>query len=200
MQTSDPKHRIICLSMTPPSTITSSSLVFIIPTNIFFNFDSVAEPIMWKNWGSSNVRVFRYQFPCNVGVSGNRVSLLFPDSEVVTLPDHFPTEYRLCMMDFSPLAVERRQGLGRVVKEPSTVQITELGQSVMISLRYVEVVSDKRISYQSGLSKPEIWVDSDRIIWLNDVGFSQFTSTSDIHILSRIGSSRSLRYRGSLYY
>ncbi|OJA12069.1 hypothetical protein AZE42_02170 [Rhizopogon vesiculosus] len=166
MQTSDPQHRIICLSMTSPST--NSSFAFIISTNIFFNFDSVAEPIMWKNWGSSNVRVFRHRYPCNVGVSGNRVLLLFPDSEVVTLPNRLPTEYRLRMMDFSPLAAERRQGLGRVVKEPSTVYIDESGQSVMTSLPYVEVVSDKRISYQSELPRPKIWVDSDRIIWLND--------------------------------
>ncbi|OJA20619.1 hypothetical protein AZE42_12418 [Rhizopogon vesiculosus] len=168
MQTSDPKHRIICLSMTPPSTTTSSSLVFIISTNIFFNFDSVEELIMWKNWGSSNVRVFRHRYPCNVGVSGNRVLLLFPDSEVVTLPNRLPTEYRLRMMDFSPLAAERRQGLGRVVKESSTVYIDESGQSVMTSLPYVEVVSDKRFRYQNRLPRPEIWVDSDRIIWLND--------------------------------
>ncbi|KAG0700144.1 hypothetical protein DFH29DRAFT_1001408 [Suillus ampliporus] len=67
-------------------------------------------------------------------------------------------------MDFSPLAVERRQGLGRVAKEPSTIKITEfwlskkgVAESLTTSLPYVEVVSDRTIGNN------RIWVDKDRI-------------------------------------
>ncbi|KAG2339405.1 hypothetical protein BDR05DRAFT_1003367 [Suillus weaverae] len=46
-------------------------------------------------------------------------------------------------MDFSPLAVERRHGLGRVVREPSVTEIYEPETTLTTSLPYVEVVSDR---------------------------------------------------------
>jgi len=69
-------------------------------------------------------------------------------------------DYKLHMMDFSPLAVERRQGLGKVVTEPSTIEITESEETLTTSLPYVEVVSD-RIFGASQVT--DIWVDKDRI-------------------------------------
>jgi hypothetical protein len=76
------------------------------------------------------------------------------------------------MMDFSPLAVERRQSLGRVVKEPSTVEMTESGDKLTTSLPYVEVVSDRsfRIGELRGM-----WIDRDKII-LRTVNLSRFIS------------------------
>lgn len=72
------------------------------------------------------------------------------------------------MMDFSLLAVERRQGLGRVVKEPSTIEITEsrsgetLAESLTTSLPYVEVVLDPDRTFGfRGFEK--IWIDKDRV-------------------------------------
>lgn len=64
------------------------------------------------------------------------------------------------MMDFSPLAVERRQGLGRVVREPSATEIHKQGKTLITSLPYVEVVSD--IVFDS-VELIGMWVDRDRI-------------------------------------
>lgn len=73
---------------------------------------------------------------------------------------------RLHMMDFSPLAVARRQGLGRVVKDPSTIQFTA-SDNLVTSLPYVEVVSERTYSYDDAVLL-EIWVDNDRIVLLTD--------------------------------
>jgi hypothetical protein len=43
-------------------------------------------------------------------------------------------------MDFSPLAVQRQQGLGKVVSEPSTIDITESAEKLTTFLSYVVVV------------------------------------------------------------
>jgi hypothetical protein len=51
-------------------------------------------------------------------------------------------EYSLDMMDFSPLAIKHQQGLGRLVREPSTIDLDEV--LVTTSLPYVEVVSNKK--------------------------------------------------------
>lgn len=51
-------------------------------------------------------------------------------------------EYSLHMMDFSPFAIKHRQGLGRLMKEPSTIDLD--GVLVTTSLPYVEVVSNKK--------------------------------------------------------
>jgi hypothetical protein len=88
-------------------------------------------------------------------------------------------EYRLHMMDFSPSAVVHRQGLGRVVTEPSTVEITEPGEerTITSSLPYVEVASDRTFGADELV---EIWVDKDKIYLPKDperqdvVGFPPF--------------------------
>jgi hypothetical protein len=69
------------------------------------------------------------------------------------------------MLDFSQLAVERRQGLGRVVKQPSTVEILESGviQNLTTSLPYVEVTTQRTFGYGE---LQTIWIDHDRIILL----------------------------------
>lgn len=81
------------------------------------------------------------------------------------------------MMDFSPLAVERRQGLGLVVvKKPSTIEINEFGKTLTTSLPYVEVLSDRVFD---AIELIGMWVDTDRIYLAkmidppeDDVGFS----------------------------
>ncbi|KAG2037062.1 hypothetical protein BDR03DRAFT_958455 [Suillus americanus] len=147
--TSDPEHRLLCYSTFRPS------LVFVISTRLFFNLDSEhvgekAVTIPWQNWGPTNTRVFPDSW--KVWVSGNRVLLPFPAGT--------RSQYRLHMMDFSPLAVERRQGLGRVVREPSATEIHKQGKTLITSLPYVEVVSD--IVFDS-VELIGMWVDRDRI-------------------------------------
>ncbi|KAG1727718.1 hypothetical protein EDB19DRAFT_2042756 [Suillus lakei] len=158
MYTSDPKDRLLCI------TTTSCTQVFIISTRIFFDLDgmAVATPIPWKCWGPANTRIFRHTDPSAVHVSGNRVLQAFP----VNLPHSIHTEYILHVMDFSPLAVTNRRGLGRVVKEPSTVGIGKSGESLTTSLPYVEVILDRK--FGSNVSElEEVWVDQDRIYLLN---------------------------------
>jgi hypothetical protein len=70
-------------------------------------------------------------------------------------------------MDFSPLAVTNRRGLGRVVKETSTINFTgKFAESLTIStsLPYVEVVSDRKFSFDK---LKAMWIDKDRIYLLN---------------------------------
>lgn len=159
MWTSDPKNRI--LSLITRTRDATSSFAFVISTRIFFNpvFHGMAE-IPWERWGPSNARVFMHNWRCRVGVSGNRVLQAFPTREA-TAEDH-PSEmdYKLHMMDFSPLAVERRQGLGKVVTEPSTIETTESAETLTTSLPYVEVVSDRIFGADQVM---DIWVDKDRI-------------------------------------
>jgi hypothetical protein len=72
-------------------------------------------------------------------------------------------------MDFGPLAETNSRGLGRVVKEPYTIDISDLTdssqetRSFITSLPYVEVVSD-RVLKVDGLE--DIWIDKDRIYLL----------------------------------
>ncbi|KAG1777075.1 hypothetical protein EV702DRAFT_1268612 [Suillus placidus] len=149
MWTSDPEHRLLCCFTLRPR------LAFIISTWIFFDLGSErvgekAEIIPWQNWGPTNTRVF--PAPWKVCVSGNRVLQVFyagPGSR-----------YRLHMMDFSPLAVERRHGLGRVVREPSVTEIHKPEKTLTTSLPYVEVVSDRVFDADILFG---MWVDRDRI-------------------------------------
>jgi hypothetical protein len=84
----------------------------------------------------------------------------FPVTEA-TVEDHpDDMDYKLHMMDFSPLAVERRQGLGKVVTEPSSIKTTESAETLTTSLPYVEVVSDRIFGADQ---VTDIWVDKDRI-------------------------------------
>ncbi|KAG0697237.1 hypothetical protein DFH29DRAFT_1082464 [Suillus ampliporus] len=177
MHISDPRHQILCLTA-------SSDRVYVISTRIFFDLDGMPTvvPIPWKCWGPSNTRIFQYPHHCKVHVSGNRVLWAFP----VRAPDT-GTEHILHMMDFSPLAVTNRRGLGRVVKEPSTIDIPEStsrsGESFTTFLPYVEVVSDRRLSDLDG-----IWIDKDRIylfkiIWDLETGL-QAAKSSTLEVIN----------------
>lgn len=176
----DPEHQLLSIVTFSPS------LIFIISTTIFFDlelFEGILEAIPWKNWGPLNARVFQTPSRYNISVGGNRVLLAFPADETTGIW-HSPQKYRLRVMDFSPLAVERRQGLGRVVKEPSTIEITEsrtgesfkLAESLTTSLPYVEVMldQDRTFGYR-GFER--IWIDADRIYFVS----SSLSSRSAIY-------------------
>jgi hypothetical protein len=182
----DPKHRLLCVLMLP----LLADLVFIISTNIFFDldaFEGAETPIPWKNWGPSNSRVFASQTPPIVSVSRNRV--LYRSRYVATTANSVcPIETKLHMMDFSPLAVEHRQGRGRVVTEPSTLTVIGSKEILMTSLPYVEVISDRTFC---GIL--EIHLSMDGIVLLTNatgiadgVSSSYLSSKSGILILSRM--------------
>jgi hypothetical protein len=174
MWISDPEHQLLSVVSFSPS------LIFIISTRIFFDldlFEGTLEAIPWKNWGPLHARVFQRPSRCNISIGGNRVLLAFPADDTAGMW-HLPKKYRLCVMDFSPLAVERRQGVGRVVKEPSTIKITEsqTGESLTTSLPYVEIVLDiNRTFLYRGFER--IWIDRDRIYFVG----SSHSSRSAIH-------------------
>ncbi|KAG1758148.1 hypothetical protein EDD22DRAFT_1000165 [Suillus occidentalis] len=133
MWTSDPEQRLLCCVVFHPS----PRLAFAISTKIFFDLDSerVGEKAVmfpWEKWGPTNARLFQDPW----------------------------SRYRIHMMDFSPLAVERRQGLGLVVKKPSTIEIYELGKTLTTSLPYAEVASDRVFD---AIELIGMWVDTDRI-------------------------------------
>lgn len=159
MHISDPKNRLLCLTTWDIAHCTGHQ-VYIISTGIFFNLDGMAAttPIPWEHWGPSNTRIFQNSHQCKVDVSGRRVLLAF----TVGTP-------ALRVLDFSPLAVTNRRGLGRVVNEPSTIDIAgPIGLSgetltTTTSLPYVEVLLDKKF----GLYDLEnVWIDMDRIYLL----------------------------------
>lgn len=164
--TPDPKHQLLCLA----ASYGTASLVFIISTRIFFDLDEVAETmtIPWIQWGPSNTRVFQYPYRGKVHVNGNRVLQAF----AISGPDTRPGEYGVRLMDFSPIAGTNRQGLGRVVKESSTIEMSpvmddtvkEENLTITTSLPYVEVVSKRKFSVRELL---DIWLDKDRIYLLN---------------------------------
>ncbi|KAG2343005.1 hypothetical protein BDR05DRAFT_989989 [Suillus weaverae] len=156
---SDPKHRVLSLVSH------SSDLNFVISTSIFFGdfFDSegMSATIPWIYWGPSNARIFLHHFPCRLGVSGNRALYAFPASSAIKDGYSIYSEYRLHLMDFSPLAVRRHQpGLGRLVNESSIVENCESGEYLTTFLPYVEVVSDRTFSWGEFV---EIWLDNDKI-------------------------------------
>ncbi|KAG2049309.1 hypothetical protein BDR06DRAFT_1023962 [Suillus hirtellus] len=159
MCTSDPTNRIIGLL---ESFARDSVQVFIISTRVFFDLNEMAAamPIPWQHWGPSNTRIFRYPFYFKIHVNGNRV--------LQTLPvDTHNINFILQLLDFSPLAVTNRRGLGRVVKEPSTTCIIvdkfgTRGESLTTSLPYVQVVFSERKFITDSLLR-DMWIDQDRI-------------------------------------
>ncbi|KAG1786079.1 uncharacterized protein HD556DRAFT_1417334 [Suillus plorans] len=173
MYTSDPEHRLLCLT-----SWIDKRTICLISTKIFFDIDEVTAitPIPWNHWGPGHIRVVE-QKAAHVSithVSGNRV--LLADKMMSERHEY----YKLRMMDFSPLAVTNRRGLGRVVKERSTVTVAvQRGpnsewddeskyyySTVETALPYVEVlVSDRKIS---GLLH-DVWMDGDRIYLLDRV-------------------------------
>ncbi|KAG1843369.1 hypothetical protein DFJ58DRAFT_747914 [Suillus subalutaceus] len=166
MYTSDPTHRLLCLIASSSRTDSfSSTQVIIISTRIFFDLDGMAAtPIPWQHWGPSNTRIFRHPYHFKVHISGNRVLQALP---VGTRN----SEFMLHLMDFSPLAVTNRRGLGRVVKEPSTIYISDStgrsGGSLTTSLPYVQVVFSDRKFDSAESELEDIWIDEDRIYMLN---------------------------------
>ncbi|KAG2341863.1 hypothetical protein BDR05DRAFT_964931 [Suillus weaverae] len=159
MYTSDAKHRLICLISSFPTRVS------IISTRVFFDVDgtAAATPIPWNHWGPSNARIFEHHYSCKVHVNGNRVLQAFPACTSASSPN----EYVLHMMDFSPLAVTNRRGLGRVVKETSAINFTGKSAESLTastSLPYVEVISDRKFSFDE---LKAMWIDKDRIYLLN---------------------------------
>ncbi|KAG2131773.1 hypothetical protein DEU56DRAFT_757469 [Suillus clintonianus] len=161
MWTSDPQHQLFILSLES----FCSTLLFIISTTMFFNLDFSEEmpaEILWDDWGPSNSRAFQNHMHQRIGVSGNRVLQACPVDGTTDEQDH-PMEYRFHAMDFSPLAIERRQGVGRVVKEPSTIIIETPDSPPQVALTtnlpYVELVSDGTFSYPFD----GIWIDKDAV-------------------------------------
>jgi hypothetical protein len=166
MYTSDPAHRLICLTAySPDASFYYGTQVFIISTRIFFDLDGMvsAIPIPWEHWGPSNVRIFTHRDPyrSRVHISGNRVLQALP----VGTGD---SEFILHLTDFSPLAVTNSRGLGQVVKEPSTIEIFASNsgrrRSLTTSMPYVQVVISKRNFKSTELEN--IWIDKDRIYML----------------------------------
>ncbi|KAG1819913.1 hypothetical protein EV424DRAFT_917650 [Suillus variegatus] len=169
MYTSDPTHQLICLTaFATRCSLLSSTQVFIISTRIFFDLDGMAAatPIPWQHWGPSNTRVFRHWYNFQIHINGNRVLQAFP---VDTRAEKWQPVLHL--MDFSPLAVTNRRGLGQVVKKPSTTYISdsndEFGEYLTTSLPYVKVVFSDRKFDSDDSELQDIWIDKDRIYTLN---------------------------------
>lgn len=159
MYTSDPKNQLLCIT-------TGAGQTFVISTRIFFNLEGIAAatPVPWEYWGPSNTRIFELSSESRVHVSGNRVLRALS----VGTSASGDGVYILHILDFSPLAVMNRRGLGRVVKEPSTIPefVEWTGRPVKnltTSLPYVEVILDRK--FESELA--DVWVDKDRIYLLN---------------------------------
>ncbi|KAG2100153.1 uncharacterized protein F5147DRAFT_813327 [Suillus discolor] len=133
MWKSDPTHRIISLNMSPYLHFVISSRIFFDPD--FINGGSTAIP--WEHWGPLNTRIFQHCEDIVDSVTGSRVLKV----KRALSYHNDPLEYSLRVMDFSPLAIKYGQGLGRLVREPSTIDLD--GRSLTTSLPYVEVVSSK---------------------------------------------------------
>lgn len=138
--TSDPKNRLVLACVARIRTRNApSSFTFVISTRIFFDLQvrSMAK-IPWECWGPLNSRIFPHHSQCSVDICGNQVLHTFPAAGGND-PSH-GMSYKLYLMDFSPLAVQRQQGLGKVVSEPSTIDITESAEKLTTFLSYVVVV------------------------------------------------------------
>ncbi|KAG2740556.1 hypothetical protein P692DRAFT_201797013 [Suillus brevipes Sb2] len=148
MYASDPAHRLICFTACSFGVYVPYVVqVFIISTRIFFDLDATAAatPIPWEHWGPSILAEFTLALPVGTGEK----------------------KYILHLMDFSPLAVMNSQGLGQVVKEPSTIEVCSSipgKKSLMTSMPYVQVVFPDRNFKSNELTN--IWIDKDRIYLL----------------------------------
>ncbi|KAG2131288.1 uncharacterized protein EDB93DRAFT_941111 [Suillus bovinus] len=138
---SDPTHQVISLK--------TSKHVIVIYTKIFFEpsfLKGASTSIPWEGWGPLNVRIFQRLGKDFNSAAGSRV--LMVNHAIDTTANTF-VGYSLLMMDFSPLAIKHRQGLGRLVRESSTIDLD--GELVTTSLPYVEVVSRETPIYYSEL-------------------------------------------------
>ncbi|KAG2037328.1 hypothetical protein BDR03DRAFT_957423 [Suillus americanus] len=120
--------------------------------------NGAATTIPWKHWGPLNTRIFQYYWEFIDATDGNPV--LRVDRAIDTTDDDL-VEYSLHMMDFSPLAIEHRQGLGRLVREPTTIDLD--GELVITSLPYVVVTSSKKSIPKNELVLSSIDSDKGRI-------------------------------------
>ncbi|KAG1905123.1 uncharacterized protein F5891DRAFT_725679 [Suillus fuscotomentosus] len=173
MCTSDPTHRLICLT----AFTRVGTQVFIISTRIFFDLNGVAAatPTPWQHWGPSNTRIIWHPFHFKIHINGNRV--------LHTLPlGARNLQFILNLLDFSPLAVTNRRGLGRVVKEPSTTYIGAdgFGESLTTSLPYVEVVFSHRTFDCAGSLLRDMWIDKDGIYMLSGSGSTDRLEVIDV--------------------
>jgi hypothetical protein len=163
--TSDPEHGLLCLA-----SMDENRMILFISTKVFFevNEATAITPIPWNHWGAAHVHIFEHEArnAFMVHVRGNRVLLA---SQIMS-ETH---EYELRMI--SPLAVANRRGLGRVVKDRTTIvqsgewheksgdRITQQCLTTETSLPYVSVVSDRKIG---GGWLEDAWMDKDRIYLL----------------------------------
>ncbi|KAG2107419.1 uncharacterized protein F5147DRAFT_774250 [Suillus discolor] len=148
-----PVDDIACSSQ--PQWGLNAPIVYVISTRIFLrSFRS----------GSSDANTVEI-----VHLSGNRVLLLFPVPERISNHNSVTRRIsklsKLRIMDFSPLAVMNRWGLGRVVRKPSTLDITGCEEHLTTFLPYVEVILDREF----GADKlTDIWMDRDKIYLLSN--------------------------------
>lgn len=161
---SDTKQRLLCIIASTP--------VFIVFTRFFFDLHEmvVATPIPWNRCGPRNTRMFDHDDKYyRVYVFGNRVLQTFPVNSSVDRY-YMETEYMLRMMDFSSMAVTNRRGLGRVMKEPSSVQCSVPGkfEVLTITLPYVEIVWDRKFGFGQ---LEDIWLDRDSICVIKAGGY-----------------------------
>ncbi|OAX41013.1 hypothetical protein K503DRAFT_768069 [Rhizopogon vinicolor AM-OR11-026] len=161
---SDPKHQLLSIVMGGGP---HRGLLFIISTRVFANLDMFGEmrAIPWEYWGPLNARIFAHRG--RIGIRGNRVLRAFNVGD---------REFEFHVMDFSPLAIKHRQGLGRVVREPSTVEL-RWGGKLTTYLPYVEVSSGKKSSFVNSM-----WVDVDRVYLLCGEE-DDFATTDQLQVL-----------------
>ncbi|KAG0693283.1 hypothetical protein DFH29DRAFT_406880 [Suillus ampliporus] len=142
MWTTNPADRVISVMWGFPLS------AFVISARIFFLdippawFDATSEDrlsVPWSSWGPQNSRYFDEEMlgrngAPSFGVGGSRV--------IRAVPTAGPNDssFRLHMTDFNPSAVAR--GIGKVVREPTTLSGHRPDMEVTTYLPFVEVVHD----------------------------------------------------------
>lgn len=156
-QSLDPAHGLLCLTLENYTHL----IIFFISTKVFFDIDkaTATTPLQWNHWGPAHVCVFKVRSYLQIQVHMNRVLLVFGTSRCAS-------EYKLRILDFSPLAVTNRRGVGRVVKQRTTIVHHDQWDGTSYRcwaletfLPYVEVVSDRKL----GDELKYAWMDEDRI-------------------------------------
>ncbi|KAG2363031.1 hypothetical protein BDR07DRAFT_965643 [Suillus spraguei] len=149
-QCGPPTLRIDCYTCRHSLRVLLSVLLF---PPVFSSSSTSLKEWQWKyhgNIGVLQILVFSWTRDIyGMAIHGSRVFV--PDET----PYNNPMEYRLQLMDYSPLAMKHHQGLGRVVREPSTVDLE--GELITTSLPYVEAVLTKSYCNLRGY----LWLSSD---------------------------------------
>ncbi|KAG2139861.1 uncharacterized protein EDB93DRAFT_1106056 [Suillus bovinus] len=139
----NPADRVISVTWADPSSI------YIVSARIFFMdvpstwFDATSEDgrsVKWSSWGPQNSRLvpderFDMQRRCFFGVGGSRVIWASP------VAGRSDSSFQLCMTDFNPSAVAR--GIGKVIREPTTLLGLQPDMQVTTYLPFVEVSHDR---------------------------------------------------------